>query len=501
MASALTVTPAATGTARPFGASEPDTDALGGFAALLDGNEPAIGTSSSTTRSGGGMPTDLANLVKLALGFGEPGDGAEGEEPEAGDAVAAVIAAPVTQTDLADIETELTEFVDSLAALKLALDAGEPIDPELIEKIDGLLAKLGEALGLDLDAPSTDLSEADGTAGAGLFQQLAAALLPLGQGMAEQAATQQDAAAMEAARKLGVRLEALANALSGADADLPEALQNGAAASDDLRQAIERLLKGAASAEVVPEEPELAAPVLKLSEPVLAGKPATEPDKPTATPPTPAAEAKVQPPSERTDPAAERPVRTAEPAPQAPVAPAGEQAAPTAAAGTPDTSLRVDAPAQPRVIQAGYQTSQQQLNLPQLAFEIVRQVNDGNTRFQIRLDPPELGKIDVRLDIDRSGQVTARLTVEKAETLDLMQRDQRGLERALQQAGLDSQKTNLEFSLKQNPFAGQGNQGQDGQGQGRNGFGASATEAHEEPQPTVNLYRGSLTASGVNIIA
>src|SRR5690606_26541770 len=125
VASALTVTPAATGTARPFGAAEPDTDAVGGFAALLDGKEPVMGSSSSTARSGG-VPTDLANLIKLALGFGEPGDGAEGEEPEAGDAVAAVIAAPVTQTDLADIETELTEFVDSLAALKSALDAGEP---------------------------------------------------------------------------------------------------------------------------------------------------------------------------------------------------------------------------------------------------------------------------------------------------------------------------------------------------------------------------------------
>ncbi|NGP18470.1 flagellar hook-length control protein FliK [Devosia aurantiaca] len=86
---------------------------------------------------------------------------------------------------------------------------------------------------------------------------------------------------------------------------------------------------------------------------------------------------------------------------------------------------------------------------------MARQVEGGNTRFQIRLDPPELGRIDVRLEIDNAGSVSARLTVEKAETLDLMQRDQRGLERALQQAGVDAGKTNLEFSLKQNPFAGQ----------------------------------------------
>jgi hypothetical protein len=106
----------------------------------------------------------------------------------------------------------------------------------------------------------------------------------------------------------------------------------------------------------------------------------------------------------------------------------------------------------------------------------------------------------VRLDIDRSGQVTARLTVEKAETLDLMQRDQRGLEKALQQAGLDSSKTNLEFSLKQNPFSGS-QQGQD-QGGRQPGFGGdTAAEADEPPAPQINLYRASLSASGVNIIA
>ena len=134
-------------------------------------------------------------------------------------------------------------------------------------------------------------------------------------------------------------------------------------------------------------------------------------------------------------------------------------------------------------------------------------MQDGNTRFQIRLDPPELGRIDVRLDITDTGQVNARLVVEKAETLDLMQRDQRGLERALQQAGLDSAKTNLEFSLKQNPFAGQQGQMGDGQGQGGMQGGQSAndngsgTGEVEQAPPLVNLYRGGLQASGVNIIA
>ncbi|WP_152662671.1 flagellar hook-length control protein FliK [Devosia soli] len=171
----------------------------------------------------------------------------------------------------------------------------------------------------------------------------------------------------------------------------------------------------------------------------------------------------------------------------------GQQADPTPATG--DTTLNG-----PRLVQSGYQTSQQQLNLPQLAFEMSRQVQDGNTRFQIRLDPPELGRIDVKLEIDNRGHVHAKLTVEKAETLDLMQRDQRALERALQQAGLDQSKTNLEFSLKQNPFAGDQNQGS-GNGQGGSGGSQAESEEIEAPVPAITLYRGALQASGVNIIA
>ncbi|MCS6762231.1 MAG: flagellar hook-length control protein FliK [Candidatus Devosia symbiotica] len=93
-----------------------------------------------------------------------------------------------------------------------------------------------------------------------------------------------------------------------------------------------------------------------------------------------------------------------------------------AATAIPPQAARVDAVA-PRVVQAGYQTSQQQLNLPQLAFELARQVTDGNTLFHMRLDPPELDRIDVKLNIDNSGQINARLVVEKSEILDLMQRD------------------------------------------------------------------------------
>jgi flagellar hook-length control protein FliK len=157
-----------------------------------------------------------------------------------------------------------------------------------------------------------------------------------------------------------------------------------------------------------------------------------------------------------------------------------------------------------RSVLAAYKAPAQQINIPQVAFEIVRQVQAGNSRFQIRIDPPELGRIDVKLDVDATGNVNARLTVERSETLDLMQRDSRALERALAQAGLDTSKTNLEFSLRQNPFghderAFQGN----GQGNGNNPFaqlfGGNAEPDETPAVPAALAYRALASAGGVNI--
>lgn len=87
-----------------------------------------------------------------------------------------------------------------------------------------------------------------------------------------------------------------------------------------------------------------------------------------------------------------------------------------------------------------------------LAVEIVSRAQDGARRFEIRLDPPELGRIDVRLDVDSGGNVTSRLTVERADTLDLLRRDAPQLERALQHAGLNTE-GGLQFSLRDQNFS------------------------------------------------
>jgi flagellar hook-length control protein FliK len=98
-----------------------------------------------------------------------------------------------------------------------------------------------------------------------------------------------------------------------------------------------------------------------------------------------------------------------------------------------------------------------------LAVEIAAHAHAGKNRFEIRLDPPELGRIDVRLDVDRDGKVTSRLVVDRPETLDMLRRDAPELERSLQQAGLKTGDNALQFSLRdqggfgsQNPYSNNG---------------------------------------------
>src|SRR4029079_15529699 len=112
-----------------------------------------------------------------------------------------------------------------------------------------------------------------------------------------------------------------------------------------------------------------------------------------------------------------------------------EPARASPATTTPPTS--VAPPGAPRAIPFGG-----------LAVEIAGRAIAGKNRFEIRLDPPELGRIEVRLDVDRDGNVTSRLTVDRPETLDLLRRDAAGLERALQDAGLKTANNGLQFSLR-----------------------------------------------------
>ncbi|NJO36452.1 MAG: flagellar hook-length control protein FliK [Rhizobiales bacterium] len=67
----------------------------------------------------------------------------------------------------------------------------------------------------------------------------------------------------------------------------------------------------------------------------------------------------------------------------------------------------------------------------------------------MQLHPAELGSVDIQLDFEVSGSVSALITAERPETLELLQRDSRLLERSLGDSGLKLSSDGLSFALKQ----------------------------------------------------
>jgi flagellar hook-length control protein FliK len=88
-----------------------------------------------------------------------------------------------------------------------------------------------------------------------------------------------------------------------------------------------------------------------------------------------------------------------------------------------------------------------QASVDALALRIAAKSADGESQFQIRLDPPSLGRIEIHLNVDSQGNAQAQLSADRPQTLDALQRDSGALERALKDAGLDLP-GGLSFSLK-----------------------------------------------------
>ena len=93
-------------------------------------------------------------------------------------------------------------------------------------------------------------------------------------------------------------------------------------------------------------------------------------------------------------------------------------------------------------------TAQPAPNVPALAVQIAAKSQSGAKQFDIRLDPPELGRVEVRLSIDAAGKASAHLSADQPQTLDLLQKDAPALTRALREAGLDVSQDGLNFSLR-----------------------------------------------------
>ncbi|HWD28069.1 MAG TPA: flagellar hook-length control protein FliK [Rhizomicrobium sp.] len=133
-----------------------------------------------------------------------------------------------------------------------------------------------------------------------------------------------------------------------------------------------------------------------------------------------------------------------------------------------------------------------------LAFTIASKSQDGAKHFDIRLDPVELGRIDVHLAVDDAGKAQATLSVEKPQTLELLQKDSGHLERALKDSGFDLGQSGLSFSLKgQQQQAGNNNGGNANSSSRGRTLAARAIAAVDSAASTISL--GQMSASDTRL--
>ena len=144
---------------------------------------------------------------------------------------------------------------------------------------------------------------------------------------------------------------------------------------------------------------------------------------------------------------------TAQTSVNSPTAPPASATPPVSAAPQTADSLQAAAP-QPAQTAAQLQMAAQQngsevvSTADKLGSVIAAKSADGVRHFDIRLDPPDLGRVQVHLSVDDSGKAQAHLVVDKPQTLELLQRDAANLNRTLTDAGLNLPNNGLNFSLR-----------------------------------------------------
>ena len=132
------------------------------------------------------------------------------------------------------------------------------------------------------------------------------------------------------------------------------------------------------------------------------------------------------------------------------------------------------------------------------AVQVVQQLNAaaqlGVERLQIQLHPEELGSLDIELVFDRERKVSVSISVERPETLELLQRETRQIERLLTQNGLQLDQ-GLDLAMYRERPDGGGAQGR--YSQNREGFGGYLEEtagdqpvAPDSPVPQTWSLRG-----------
>ncbi len=109
-----------------------------------------------------------------------------------------------------------------------------------------------------------------------------------------------------------------------------------------------------------------------------------------------------------------------------------------AARGQSPDAARATASSQPQSAPAA---------VAQVYAKFIERFDGRAQRFEVRLDPAELGRVDVRIEIGADKKVRAVLAAHDSAAMSDLMRGQRALERALSDAGIDLADGGLRFEL------------------------------------------------------
>ncbi|ATY32072.1 flagellar hook-length control protein FliK [Sphingomonas psychrotolerans] len=130
-----------------------------------------------------------------------------------------------------------------------------------------------------------------------------------------------------------------------------------------------------------------------------------------------------------------------------------------------------------------------------LGVEIARKVELGEETLRIRLNPVELGRIEVTLAFDDKGSLQATVRTDSAQAMDLLRQDAPDLARTLDQAGVRTDAQSFRFENRGGDGGGQQAQQQQSQNRGR--FASSDDDAAlAEP-----IYRPVRSDGQVDLLA
>jgi flagellar hook-length control protein FliK len=87
-----------------------------------------------------------------------------------------------------------------------------------------------------------------------------------------------------------------------------------------------------------------------------------------------------------------------------------------------------------------------QIHTPQVINQVAAAIlqSDGDQKVTIRLDPPELGKVDIDMKFTDRG-ITVAVSAERSESVELMRRNANELLRELRESGLSLSLSDMSF--------------------------------------------------------